>query len=450
MIRGEFDEALERIWSTKTAYFIPEPDTAAGARFLPPTKVHARDSYFRATFYELWAEDGSLVFRSDTFRGLPNDDVFGPPNLELIQSDRGSLVTTEIEHSGTFRVKSSPLRIGERTYLFRAARESSEIGQRVRGLIQTCVYLLFAFCVIAFFAADWLIRRNFAPVEAVRRHAEQISARRLHERLPVENPHDEIGQLSQTLNHLLDRLEGSFEEMKAFTSDASYELRTPLAAIRALGESTLQRSGVSAEELRETMQDILEEAQRLTGLTDRLLAMARLDSLSGGSIAKETFDLSAQTRRIVEQLEVLATDKNQQIDVELPSELEARGDSMLVHQALANLVENAIKYTPKNGKIRIAGTSRGDSVSISVTDSGPGIAAEHQSLVFRRFYRVDSDRGRGTGGYGIGLAIARKAVELSEGSLALESEPGRGSRFTVTLRSGISLPESRKVTTGGF
>ncbi len=433
LVRVEFDENLERVWASKATYFVADP--VRGARYAPPAKVNAKDSNFRPTFYELWSPSGELLYRSDSFRGLPSEDVFGPPDLALIDISRGTLATVDVENSGTFRVKSSPLRIGGRDYLFRAARESSEIRERVSGLAQTFANLLLVFCVIAFFAADWLIKRTLAPVEAVRQHAQSISVRKLHERLPVVNPNDEIGQLSLTLNHLLNRLEGSFEEMKNFTADASHELRTPLAAIRALGESTLCRTDLSNDELRESLRDILEETQRLTGLTERLLTMARLDARTADARASETFDLSSETRRVVEHLEVLASEKNQRIEVDLPPSLHVRGDATLVLQALTNLVDNAIKYTPENGSIRIHGATDGDSARISVTDTGPGIATEHQSLIFGRFYRVDSDRGRGSGGYGVGLAIAKKALELSEGTMELQSTPGLGSRFTMKLRS---------------
>jgi signal transduction histidine kinase len=433
LMRSEFDEGLEKVWAMKAAYFKPGPD--GNAVRVPPPLVFAKDSNFRMPYYELWTADGTLVYRSENFSTLGRPDIFGAPELELLRTDHGRLRSVDVGTDGDFRVKASPLKVGDKTYLFRVGSEQSDIDERLLGLVKTFTWLVLVFWALAYFAADWLIRRTLRPVEMLRRQAERISGERLHERLPVAVADDEIGQLATTLNKMLDRLQDSLDEMTCFTSDASHELRTPLAAIRALGESILHRGDATREELRDALGEILEETQRLTGLTERLLTMARLDCQTPEETRTETFDVSAQARRIVEHLEVLASEKDQALEIDVPESLPAVGNAILVHQAITNLVDNAIKYTPEKGRIRVLGTREGGSVRLSVVDNGPGIAPEHQENLFRRFYRVDSDRARGTGGYGIGLSIAQRALEISNGRMELESTPGLGSRFTVVLRA---------------
>jgi heavy metal sensor kinase len=259
--------------------------------------------------------------------------------------------------------------------------------------------------------------------------ARQITAESLGGRLPVPNPHDELGQLATVFNATLGRLENSFAELRRFTADASHELRTPLTALRAVGEAALGAGDPKA--LREALSSMLEETRRLGDLVDALLLLARADA--GGVVPRvEPVELASLVGEVRETLLVLAEEKQQRIDVTAPPSA-SRADRELLRLALMNLVHNAIRYSPEGGVIGLRVGRRASNPIVEVIDQGPGIAAEHQQKVFERFYRVDKARARASGGAGLGLAIARWAVERQGGRIELESQPGQGSLFRIVI-----------------
>jgi len=268
--------------------------------------------------------------------------------------------------------------------------------------------------------------------------AERISAERLSERLPVENPDDELGQLAQAFNATLARLEGAFEQLRRFTADASHELRTPLTAIRSVGEVALQ-TPKSATEYRDVIGSMLEETDRLTRLVDSLLTLSRADA---GHVDVERTEISVRglAQEASSLVEVLAEEKRQRISVQGESALVVSGDRLILRQALINLIDNAIKYSPSGSEIVVQiHPSKDSRVIVEVIDQGPGVSQEHQSRIFDRFYRVDKARSREWGGAGLGLAIARWAVEVHGGQIAVESAEGFGSTFRVTLPSATNF-----------
>jgi signal transduction histidine kinase len=235
-------------------------------------------------------------------------------------------------------------------------------------------------------------------------------------------------------NETLARLEAAFEQLRRFTADASHELRTPLTGMRSVGEVALQRS-LSAQEYRDVIASMLEEVDRLTRLVENLLLLTRADT---GRIpmTRTVVDLGEVLLGISDTLRVLADEKDQSWSVDVSERVTATCDAGILRLGITNLVYNAIKYTPAKGAIRLATrrTAAGD-VLIEVHDTGPGIAAADRERIFERFYRVDDARARETGGIGLGLAIARWAVESNGGRIDLESEEGRGAVFRIVLPS---------------
>lgn len=277
-----------------------------------------------------------------------------------------------------------------------------------------------------------LARRLLAPVGAMADAAACITAERLSDRLPIEDPEDEFGRLAGVFNQTLARLQDAFLRLRRFTTDASHELRTPLTALRSVGETSL-RAPHFHDQCRETIVSMLEESERLTQLVDGLLILTR-ESTEAYRARFAPVDLGRLATEAVELLRALAEVKEQQLDSVVDGVSLVHGDRNTLRQALINLVDNAIKYTPRGGTIRVCVRSDGaNEVVAQVTDTGPGIAAEHREKVFDRFYRVDDGRSRSTGGAGLGLAIARWAVELNGGRIELESEPGKGSSFRIRL-----------------
>ena len=247
----------------------------------------------------------------------------------------------------------------------------------------------------------------------------------------MPNPHDELGQLATVFNATLARLENSFAELRRFTADASHELRTPLTALRAVGEAALRPDAGDPKSLREALSSMLEETRRLSDLVDALLLLARADT-SGVSPSLEQVDFTGLVNEVRETLLVLAEEKDQQIET-TAEKVTVRADPELLRLALLNLLHNAIRYSAEGLMISLRVRRQEANAVAEVIDQGPGIAPEHQQKIFERFYRVDKARSRASGGAGLGLAIARWAIERQGGHIELESQPGRGSLFRIVM-----------------
>jgi heavy metal sensor kinase len=291
-----------------------------------------------------------------------------------------------------------------------------------------------------------MARRALRPVEQISAQAQTISAERLGRRLPVESS-DELGHLARVLNDLLGRLETSFEHMRRFTADASHELRTPLTAIRSVGEGALRGRDVNAAG-REVIGSMLEEVERLTTLVDALLTLSRAE---GGHVPlrREPVALFDLTQEVATHLSVLAEDKRQHIDLRNDDGLAPiRADRAVLREALINLLDNAIKYSPEGAHIGVRLYGTDGRATVEISDQGPGIPPEHQARIFERFYRIDKARSRDMGGAGLGLAIAKWAIDVHGGSIQVECAPGGGSTFRVVLPVDLPAGADRAAATG--
>jgi heavy metal sensor kinase len=278
----------------------------------------------------------------------------------------------------------------------------------------------------------FLAGRALAPVGVMADKARQITAESLGERLPVRHPEDEFGRLATVFNDTLSRLNDSFDRLRRFTADASHELRTPLTAMRSVGEVALQ-TPLDPGTYREVIGSMLEEVDRLTHLVESLLVLTRADSGATGAVP-QVVELSALAGSVADHLRVLAEEKQQTLNVEDSARVEARCDPAILRLGLMNLLDNAIKYTPSGGTIRVRARAIGSGHSlIEVQDTGPGIAPAHRERIFERFYRVNTGNAAEPPGAGLGLAIARWAVTANGGRIELESELSKGSLFRIVL-----------------
>jgi heavy metal sensor kinase len=277
----------------------------------------------------------------------------------------------------------------------------------------------------------FLAGRVLSPVGAMAQKAREISAESLAKRLPVDNAQDEFGQLATVFNDTLSRLQDAFERLRRFTADASHELRTPLTAMRSVGEVALQNP-LDAGTYRDVIGSMLEEVDRLTRLVESLLILTRADSRKV-LLTPEDLDLGGLAGNVIDQLRVLADERQQELALRAPIRVHATGDAALIRHALMNLIHNAIKYTPNGGTIAVEVNAMDGRAMIQVRDTGPGIPAPHRDRIFDRFYRVDASRSREEGGVGLGLAIARWAVEANGGHIELASGGTDGSVFRIIL-----------------
>ncbi len=283
------------------------------------------------------------------------------------------------------------------------------------------------FAVCGFFIAGHAL----APIREIIERTRSLSAGARSERLPVVNPHDELGQLAVVFNATLQQLEGAFAELDRFAADVAHELRTPLTAMRAVGEVALREGNPAI--LHDAVGSMLEEIRRMNQLIDRLLLLERADN-DQMPVHLEAGLVRALLVEVSDALSLVAEEKQQRLEVDCAEHLLAVFDPALVRLALMNLTQNAIRYSPPGKSITVRALAGDGAVVVEVADEGPGIAPEHQQKIFERFYRVDQARSRAEGGVGLGLAIVKWSVERMGGTVELKSEVGHGSVFRVRLR----------------
>ncbi len=370
----------------------------------------------------VWAADGRLLFQTAVAKRNPLPGAAAQPGAT-------SDVLSRIDYEGlTFRVLSRPLVVGDQPVVIQVARSEAPMRRELWELVLVLALGLPFGVGAAALGGYLLARRALSPVSRMAEQARTITAQRLSSRLPVANPDDELGRLAGTFNRTLERLEQSFLQMHHFTEDVSHELRTPLAAMRTVGEVAL-REGRAADGYRSTIGSMLEEADRLKSLVDRLLMLARAGAADDVSLAP--VNLATLADDVVQQLSVLAEEKHQLIDVRHAAATACRADRVLVRQALTNLLDNAIKYSPDGSTILVETRVEGDWVVASVADAGPGVDPRLRPRLFERFSR--GPLRSATHGHGLGLAIAKAAADAHRGTLTCDTRPSGGSVFRLAL-----------------
>jgi heavy metal sensor kinase len=276
----------------------------------------------------------------------------------------------------------------------------------------------------------WLARKALSPVARMTDQASSIGIDRLDERIAVPQVDDELGRLAHTLNAMLTRLEEGVREKRRFVADASHELRTPLAIMRSELEVSL-RSGGLPPEAREILVSTAEEADRMSRIVENMLTLARIDEGRLQLLAAPV-DLEELARSVVDSVRPLAERKGLRLRVR-GGMAWVRADRERLHQAVANLVENAVKYTQPGGSVEVMVWRDSGEAGVTVTDTGPGIPPTALPRIFDRFVRLDPSRSREAGGSGLGLSICREIVKAHGGRVWAESEPGKGSSFSIAI-----------------
>jgi heavy metal sensor kinase len=382
---------------------------------------------------EVWSPAGTLLYRS---RRLDEQGLGAPP----MGASEPSPVSRVLGNGTPVRVRSGLHRLSGQRLMLRVALSEEGLLREWHRLRLAILLGLPVAVTIAGVGGHWLAGRVLAPLGRLARQAESLTADNLGERLTVENPEDELGHLARVFNLSLARIEDSFAQLRRFTADASHELRTPLTAIRAVGEVALQ-DRQNPERYRETIGSMLEEADRLARLVDSLLILSRADA--GQGLRRQELGLLELVRSSVSLLEILAEERDQRIEIQGDPDIRLAADPLLLRQALINLTDNAIKYSPRGSliTIQVRRSDDGDAV-VAIADRGPGIPQGHVTRVFERFYRTDSGRSRDEGGAGLGLSIALWAVERHGGRIQVESEEGKGSTFRIVLPVADALEGS--------
>jgi len=398
------------------------------AREMPELKAQLNARFFNHDDFDFRVLDaaGQAVFLSSRLTEFA--DRMQRPQ---IPEHSPHAATVSVTGEGDYRVAIANARgpVGAFTLeVFTSLAPNYAELQSLRAIVLILLPLALALASLGGF---WLADRALAPVKQIAQVANAITIDCLDRRIEIINPHDEIGRLAATLNSLIARLERAVNEIQRFTADASHELRTPLAALRSEAESAL-RSRRSPEEYEQTLKIVVDEAVRLSRLADQLLNLSRQDA---GIInyQRESVRLDALLLDVIEQLRPSAENRNVTIDCGdvLPCILQ--GDDIRLSQVFFNILENAVKYTPAQGRIQIRCRVSDRSAVIEVEDTGIGIAANHLPYVFDRFYRADASRNGMAGGTGLGLSIARAAVLAQGGHIDIRSQSAQGTTVAIQL-----------------
>jgi signal transduction histidine kinase len=294
--------------------------------------------------------------------------------------------------------------------------------------------LVGATSLAAVFGLLWFVTtRALQPVSSMARKASEITATNVRERLPLTGRGDELDVLARTLNDMLGRLAGSLRQMEQFASGAAHQLRTPLTRIR--GELDLVLRGELSGPVRDQLERAQEDLERLTRVCGRLLLLARLDQQAAeASILDERTDLAEVASDLVEYMRPAAEERSIALRLCGRSAAEVRGSRPLLAEAVLNLLDNALRYTPEGGTVTVSTESRDGSVSVSVEDTGPGVPPDERERIFQPFQRLARNPAGSTdGGSGLGLAIVTGIARAHRGAVDLEGPPGGGSRFRLVF-----------------
>jgi len=284
--------------------------------------------------------------------------------------------------------------------------------------------------VLCFLVGYLVARGGIRPIESISKTAARIRATTLHERIEAQGLPAELRGLTETFNGMLDRLEQSFRHVSQFSDDVAHELRTPISNLRGEIEVALSKAR-SEGEYREILESCLEECTRISRLIQTLLFLARSDTAD--ALQHEKVDVGQELANVGAFYEVAAAEAGIRLDVCNNSAACAELDRTLFQQAIGNLVSNAIAHTPTGGSVNLTAESSREHLTVTVSDTGCGIAPEHLPHIFERFYRVDRARAGSPQNVGLGLAVVKSIVTGHGGRVEIDSEVGRGTRVRLIL-----------------
>jgi heavy metal sensor kinase len=405
---GHLNQRLESDFKAISQDFLEDPDENP--------EIEAENS---VKIFQI-IKAGNLHYQTMAYQksGLPLMKQLPPTGIRTSRSPSGT----------RFRLKTALI---DPDILLTVAVDEEPMWSTLRTLALILSLGLPIALAFAAFGGFVMASRLLGPISVITAKAAKISAESLSARLPVENPADEFGRLAGVINIMLARLEDAFKRLRRFTADASHELRTPLTVIRSVGEVALQE-GLDAAAYRDRIGSMLEGVNRLTQLVENLLTLTRADS-GHISLGRTKIDVGRLVDRAVDDMRALAEEKDQKLTLSLEDSAVLLIDEATVRLALVNLLDNAIKYTPPSGTVTVGSRIQAHDLLIEVTDTGPGISAEHRARIFDRFYRVEKDQTSRNAGAGLGLSIAKWAAEANGGRIELEVQEKTGSTFRLVF-----------------
>jgi signal transduction histidine kinase len=413
-----------RIHGTLNPQEIPDPlDYDVIHSKLPPINEFTSPG----TYIQLIDQNGNVVVKSDS---LGEQEL--PVNLSLIEQGFAGEVVIQTVAAGEgarVRIMVSPLHLKDQVLLLEVAQSMNLIETTMSQVRWALLASILLALILATVSGGMIVRSALSPVSLITRTAHRIeNSADLNRRVDYRGPKDEIGSLAATFDHMIEHLNHVFQSQKHFIADASHELRSPLTVIR--GNLDLLKRNLSEKDRSESRCVIEAETVRMEHIVNDLLVLAEIESDQLNR--QEPVSLKEILLSELERSQSLAG--NRKIVKGRQEDLKVRGNVQRLKQLLSNLVDNAIKYTPKGGIITLSLFQDGDWARLEVVDTGIGIAHEHLSHIFDRFYRVDKARSRVNEGTGLGLAIVQEIAEQHGGKATVTSEVSKGSTFIVWLR----------------
>ena len=371
-------------------------------------------------------KNGVVAWRSENLvtDSLPRFDWFASQGATIIDDH---IYTYYWLRGNRYRVVLSRGDVADVT----AAYPAAEVDITLRRLFSLMLYSLPVALLLSVGMGWFIAGRSLRPVDTITRSARQITASNLGLRLEVPPTNDEIARLSETLNEMIARLETSFAQIRQFTSDASHELKTPLAILMGELEVALRRP-LKEEEYRVTLGSCLEEVERLTHVVQGLLELSRAET-GQVTILREHVRLSALLADVCDDVMLIAETKHIDLVTNISPHISITGDRIRLHQALLNVIENAVKYTPVGGGVRIELDLAEGRARVVVADSGIGIPQDQLPFIYDRFFRVDKARSQNILGTGLGLSIVKWIVDAHDGTIEAMSTEGKGTTISVTF-----------------
>jgi len=355
---------------------------------------------------------------------------------EIIQAMNGH-TGTMIRYSKTLQAVllyvAVPLDLGQTRWVVRTALSLSSINQLLSELFSKLLLLLLVLLMIIFGVGAYVYRKINTPLEEIRLGAERFAHGRFAAKLPDYQVR-EIAELAAALNKMATQLDSLENLRREFVANVSHELKTPVTSIQGFAETLLEGARDNPEDLDRFLKIIARQSSRLADIIDDLLTLSRLESAPLDELlAVDRYVLCDILESCREACRVRAEEKDIAIIVECSGNVEVMADRSLLTQAVINLIENAVKYSPEHTTVTVSGSRVGRRVRITVADQGPGIPEHHVPRLFERFYRADKARSRRLGGTGLGLAIVKHIAGVHQGDVGVETRIGQGSTFIIML-----------------
>ena len=395
------------------------------------TQVHALPGYWIKIYDQ---NRQKLLYRSN---------MAGYIELSPLAPGASAIVTVPVGLSKTdagkgssrnvmFRVKTLLIRLGPRSFIVQIAKPIEDLEEEIQELVLEILSGLLLSTLVLIAISRFVAAKILKPIGEMQNLAQEISERNIEQRIPTSGGHDEFDQLARTINGMLDRLQHSFVRQRNFLFDTSHELKTPLTTMRlAIDDICSDDTEKPHDTSRENILQLKNQVLRMERLVKDLLNLSALETIA--RIDPKPVRLAEMLSALSEDYQILADARQIQLTIDLDHSLIVQGDRQKLNRAFSNILDNAIKYNIHGGKVKVTGSRSATEVTLSVNNTGPGIAEAEIPKVFDQFYRVEKSRSSRYGGSGLGLAIVKRIIELHSGSVDLQSRQNDWTRLTVRL-----------------